>query len=91
MLKRLTSLVRTDKIQKKCSFRRRLVGLITQRKNSIFWPPFVHSVYGSKVAAFNVIGSRQTESVIENETADDAIKTIPLILIATEATDHRDQ
>jgi len=53
----------------------------------------VHSVYGSKVAAFNVIDTypRQTGSVIENEAADDAIKTIPLILITTEATGHRDQ
>ena len=49
----------------------------------------MHSVYGSKVATFNVIGSRQTESVIENETADDAIKTIPLVLITTEATGHK--
>lgn len=91
VLIRPTGLVSTDKMQNNCSFRRRLVALITQRKNSIFWPPFVHLVYGSKVAAFNVIGSRQTGSVMENEAADDAIKIIPLILITTEATGHRDQ
>ena len=42
----LTSLVSTDKIQKKSCFRTRLVGLIsTKPKECFFWPPFMHSVY----------------------------------------------
>ena len=42
----LTSFVSTDKIQKKSSFRKRLVGLIsTKTKEYFFWPPFMHSVY----------------------------------------------
>ena len=41
----LTSLVSTDMIQRKSSFRTRLVGLIsTKTKQFFFWPPFMHSV-----------------------------------------------
>ena len=36
MLIRLTSLVSTDKIQKKCSFRTRLVGLISTKTKEYF-------------------------------------------------------
>ena len=46
VLIRLTSLVGTDKIQKKCSFRTSLVGLLSTKTKRIFcWPPFMHSVY----------------------------------------------
>ena len=46
VLIRLTSLVGTYKIQKKCSFRTRLVGLIsTKTKERFFWLPFMHSLY----------------------------------------------
>ena len=42
----LINLVSTDKIQKKSSFRTRLVGLISPKtKEYFFWPPFMHSVY----------------------------------------------
>ena len=45
MLISLTSLVTTDKIQKKSSFRTRLVDLIsTETKIDFFWLPFMHSV-----------------------------------------------
>ena len=41
----LTSLVSTDIIQRKSSFRTRLVGLIsTKTKQYCFWPPFMHLV-----------------------------------------------
>ena len=44
----LTSLVGTDKIQKKGSFRTRLVGLISMKtKEYFFWPPFMQSVYAT--------------------------------------------
>jgi len=36
MLIRLTTLVGTDKVQKKCSFRTRLVGLISTKKKEYF-------------------------------------------------------
>ena len=52
MLIRLTSLVSTDKIQEKCSFRTRLVGLISTKTKEYFvgrhlciWSMFTHSTY----------------------------------------------
>ena len=51
----LTSLVSTDRIQKKSSFRTRLVGLIcTEKKEYFFWPPFMHSVNVTLIA-FNTL------------------------------------
>ena len=70
VLIRLTSLVSTDKIQKKCSFRTRLVGLISTVKDKrIFcWPPFMHSVYGLHYHLNLDSKSRQT---IANQIASD--------------------
>ena len=41
----LIRLISTDQMQKKCSFRTRLVGLKHEDKRIFFWPPFMQSDY----------------------------------------------
>ena len=41
----LIRLISTDQMQKKCSFRMRLVGLKHEDKRIFFWPPFMQSDY----------------------------------------------
>ena len=46
VLIRPPSLVSADKIQNKCSFKTRLVGLISTKKRIIYWSSFMESVHG---------------------------------------------